>query len=54
MASSSLLAVFGLGPTDAATLAVAALTLLSISVVAGWIPARRAAALDPLTAIRRD
>jgi ABC-type lipoprotein release transport system permease subunit len=29
-------------------------TLLSISLLAGWIPARRAAALDPLTAIRRD
>lgn len=46
--------LFGLGPTDVATLGVASVTLLSISVLAGWIPARRAAALDPLTAIRRD
>ena len=46
--------LFGLGPTDAPTLGIAAMTLLSISVLAGWIPARRAAALDPLTAIRCD
>ena len=46
--------LFGLAPTDAATVATAAVTLLSISLLAGWIPARRAAALDPLTAIRRD
>jgi predicted permease len=46
--------LFGLAPTDTPTLAIAAITLLSISLLAGWIPARRAAALDPLTAIRRD
>jgi predicted permease len=46
--------LFGLAPTDAPTLGIAAVTLLSISLLAGWIPARRAAALDPLTAIRRD
>lgn len=46
--------LFGLAPTDAPTLGIAAATLLSISLLAGWIPARRAAALDPLTAIRRD
>jgi len=46
--------LFGLAPTDAPTLGIAAVMLLSISLVAGWIPARRAAALDPLTAIRRD
>ena len=46
--------LFGLAPTDAPTLGIAAVTLLAISLLAGWIPARRAAALDPLTAIRRD
>jgi ABC-type antimicrobial peptide transport system permease subunit len=46
--------LFGVAPTDVPTLAIAAVTLLSISLLAGWIPARRAAALDPLTAIRRD
>ncbi len=46
--------LFGLAPTDAPTVGIAAVTLLSISLLAGWIPARRAAALDPLTAIRRD
>jgi predicted permease len=46
--------LFGLAPTDAPTLALAALTLLSISLLGGWVPARRAAMLDPLAAIRRD
>jgi predicted permease len=46
--------LFGVGPTDAPTLGLASVTLLSISAAAGLIPARRAAALDPLTAIRRD
>jgi predicted permease len=46
--------LFGLAPTDAPTLGIAAVMLLSISLLAGWIPARRAAALDPLSAIRRD
>jgi macrolide transport system ATP-binding/permease protein len=46
--------LFGLAPTDVPTLSIAAAALISISLLAGWIPARRAAALDPLTAIRRD
>jgi predicted permease len=46
--------LFGLAPIDTPTLAIAAVTLLSISLLAGWIPARHAAALDPLMAIRRD
>ncbi len=46
--------LFGLAPSDAPTLTTAVVMLLSISLLAGWIPARRAAALDPLTAIRRD
>ena len=46
--------LFGLAPSDAPTLSIAVVTVLSISLLAGWIPARRAAALDPLTAIRRD
>jgi predicted permease len=46
--------LFGLAPTDAPTLGIAAVAMLSISLLAAWIPARRAAALDPLTAIRRE
>ena len=46
--------LFGLASTDAPTLGIASVMLLSISLLAGWIPARGAAALDPLTAIRRD
>jgi ABC-type antimicrobial peptide transport system permease subunit len=46
--------LFGVGPTDAPTLSIAVVTLLSICVFARVMPARRAAALDPLTAIRHD
>jgi predicted permease len=46
--------VFGLAASDPWTLAAAATVMLGITIVAGWIPARRAASLDPLTAIRRD
>ena len=46
--------LFGVAPTDALTLGIAAAMLISISMLAGWIPARRASALNPLTAVRRD
>ncbi len=47
---SSLL--FGLAPTDPATIAGAMLVLAAVSAVAGWIPARRAALVDPAEALR--
>jgi ABC-type antimicrobial peptide transport system permease subunit len=46
--------LFGVAPNDPPTLGIAVVTLLSISLLAGLIPARRAAALDPLMAIRHD
>jgi ABC-type lipoprotein release transport system permease subunit len=46
--------LFGLAANDPWTLAGAAAVMLAITVIAGWLPARRAAALDPLRAIRRD
>ena len=56
LAAGPLLAtlLFGVAPTDALTLGISAVTLISVSMLAGWIPARRAARLDPLTAVRRD
>ena len=47
---SSLL--FGLQPRDPVTLAVAALVLAAIGGLAGWLPARRAARIDPAQVLR--
>lgn len=43
--------LFGLEPTDPVTIAGAMLLLASISAVAAWIPARRAAFVNPLEAL---
>jgi ABC-type lipoprotein release transport system permease subunit len=37
-----------------AGLAAAALVLSLIGALAGWLPARRAARIDPLSALRQD
>jgi len=46
--------VFGVKPHDAATFAVVSLVLAAASLVAAWLPARRAAAVDPMTALRSE
>jgi putative ABC transport system permease protein len=46
--------LFEITPTDTFTYLVVALSLLGVSMVASWIPARRAARIDPLTALRHD
>jgi predicted permease len=46
--------LFGLAPGDPATIAVAATVMLAVALLAGWLPARRAAALEALHALRRD
>jgi predicted permease len=47
---SSLL--YGLEPNDPATIALAALVMIAVAAVAGYLPARRASRVDPLTALR--
>lgn len=44
----------GVRPHDIATLGVAAMFLLVLGVVSGWLPARRAAGIDPAEALRGD
>ncbi|PYU37878.1 MAG: hypothetical protein DMG54_32180 [Acidobacteria bacterium] len=49
---SSLL--YGVRPTDAATLAVASLGLVVVAFLATYIPARRAMRVDPMVALRYE
>ena len=44
--------LFGLEPRDPATLAASALVLTAIGVMAGWLPALRAARIDPARVLR--
>jgi putative ABC transport system permease protein len=44
----------GVSATDPATLAVTALLLLLVAVIASYLPARRAARVDPMVALRFD
>ncbi len=44
--------LFGLTPTDPATIAGAMLVLTAVAVLAGWLPARRAAHIDPAEVLR--
>ena len=51
-AASTLL--FGLQPTDPATLISATALLISIGLLASYLPARRASKLDPMTTLRQE
>jgi putative ABC transport system permease protein len=46
--------LFGVSPRDPQTLTVVSLLLFVAALGAIWIPARRAAALDPLTSLRYE
>jgi ABC-type antimicrobial peptide transport system permease subunit len=56
LASGRLIAtlLFAVSPTDAASIAIAIGTLAGVTILAGLIPARRAARVDPMTALRDD
>jgi len=46
--------LFSVSPSDPATLAAVALLLLATTLLAGYLPARRATRIDPVVALRAD
>ncbi|MEJ2341586.1 MAG: ABC transporter permease [Gemmatimonadales bacterium] len=46
--------LFGVGPMDPATLGLVVLALFAVALLASYLPARRAAAVDPLVALRAE
>jgi len=46
--------LFGVEPYDLGTIAAAAVILTIVSILAAWIPARRAAKVDPMVALRYE
>jgi len=46
--------LYGITPTDAAAYIVCCITLGVVAAVASWVPARRAAAIDPASVMREE
>jgi ABC-type antimicrobial peptide transport system permease subunit len=46
--------LYGLPPTDVGAFGAAAIALGVAAVVASWVPARRAAGVDPIVALRNE
>jgi len=46
--------LYGLGPVDAASIALSAATLVAVAAIAAAVPARRASRVDPMWALRAE
>jgi ABC-type antimicrobial peptide transport system permease subunit len=46
--------LYGIKPLDTSSLVGAVLMLLACAVFAGWLPARRAASIDPMQTLRSE
>ena len=46
--------LFGLAPTDPATIALAVVLMVIVSAFAAFVPARTASRLDPMVALRYE
>jgi len=46
--------LFRVQPIDPPTIAIAAALLVGVALLAAWIPARRATAVDPMTTLRAE
>jgi ABC-type antimicrobial peptide transport system permease subunit len=46
--------VFGLAPTDPLAIGLSAVVLVLVAAIAGYLPARRAASVRPLVALRTE
>jgi putative ABC transport system permease protein len=46
--------LFGVEPTDPSTFSVVSMLLIAIALTASYLPARRAARIDPMVALRQE